>query len=1030
MLQKQNFFISLAQGISTKEDPKQVIPGKLLLLENAVFTSPKEIRKRYGYLALSTTATVDSTVTEYGTLLHAIPSGNFLASFNNEIILNTDFSLYSFSDSSASWIYKARNTICKLSSLDINRNTSSQSVADSAINPIGVQVFAWEDSSGTAHLSVMDTISGQLIVANRPIPPSGVGTTIKPKCIYFSNKIIIFYLDTTTNMQLKFISYNNGVFSAPVTVSAVVNVTHNNYDTIVTNNKLYVTFNTSSASITTLYYSPSLVASATDTQAVNADNCITIFTDILANLWVAYATNTSVDLFILNTLLDTIVLPPTAITLANDVYNITGINGSGNSIIMYDIKGVADTDGYFSNAQITYFRVSITGANNGPYSFLNSVGLQSKLFTILVNGTYVPHVLVSHDAALQPTYFLCNVYDDNPTLGLPTANVAAKVAPSLAGGLPASPSSLSFVNTLSDGVFQTAVLKKDLLFTFSDDNGTVHTYSQLGVASYLFDFTVTNLNNIVLGNNLHISSGMLSMYDGANTVEHNFHLYPEAVTITVNTSGGNLTDNSAYGYQVTYEWTDNQGQLHRSSPSPIISILTGAHSNASQAVLTIPTLRVTAKDNVNIVVYRTQANGTVYYRLNSPLSPLYNSVTADSVMYTDNASDLSIGANQQLYTTGGEVPNTAAPATSIVGEFKNRVILIPSENPSSWQFSKQVIPGSPVEFSNEFVQNIGTEGGPITAFIQMDSNGIFFKEKSIFYVSGEGPAPSGANNDFSQALAIASDVGCINAQSLILMPAGIIFKSSKGIYLLSRALAVEYIGSDVEAFNNDTITSAQLINYTNQIRFTLDSGVTLVYDYFVSQWSVFTNINAVSSLISGNVFTYLESTGRTSQETSGMFMDNGSPIRMKLVTSWLSLSGIQGFQRIYKALVLGQYFGPHNLSVEFAYDFNPINSQQVYINATNALNSNVYGGDPSYALNSPYGGEFPTYQWRIFTDKQVCEAIQITIQDLPFAGTYTNLQGLPTTVTYGESMSLSSISLELGMKKGLNKLPANRSFGV
>lgn len=1030
MLQKQNFFISLAQGISTKEDPKQVIPGKLLALENAVFVSPKEIQKRNGYVPLNLSISNQFTFSIYNTVPSNMATGNFLSNFNKEITLNDGFNFYSYSEGLDSWIYKARNTICELSTVQVIRNTNSQTLADSAINPNGLQVFAYEDSLGNARFSIMDTDTNQIVVSDREILPTGGGQTIKPKCVYLNNNLVIFYLDTTTNMYMYYITYNNGVVSSPVLVTIGVDVADNNYDVLVFNNQMYVTYNSDSTSIKTLFYTALFVPSAVVTKAgESATNCISIFADLTGNIWVVYATATNGKVFIMDNSLATTILAPTNFVTLSGIYNITGLgDASGFSSIFYDVLGSIDSEGFYSNAVIYASKVSLLGASDSR-QILRSAALQSKAFPVLVNGRNIPHMVTVHESALQSTYFLCNYYNTNASFMLPLLNVVAKIAPSLAGGVPAKSSSLSAINIMSNNVFQTAVLQKDLLYTSVSDSGTVNTYTQLGVISPLFDFTKTNLNNLTLGENLHIGSGMLSMYDGSNVVEHNFHLYPENVSIVVNTSGGNLTDSSSYGYQVVFEWTDNQGQLHRSSPSPIVSITTGVHSDQSQAVLTIPTLRITAKTLVSIVVYRTQANGTVYYRLTSPASPLYNDTTVDTVQYTDNIADSSIGANEQIYTTGGEVVNSAAPASSIIGEYKNRIILIPSENPFSWWYSKAVIPGSPVEFSDVFVENIGTDGGPITAFLQMDSNAIFFKENSIFYVVGDGPAPSGANNDFTQALSIASDVGCINSQSMVLMPAGIIFKSNKGIYLLTRGLSLQYIGSDVEAFNSYEVTSAQLISYTNQIRFTLNTNIVLLYDYFVNQWSIFTHLAGISSVITDNKFTFLQSNGLVLQETPGVYTDNGSFIKLKLTTSWLSLDGIQGFQRIYKALILGQYFGPHKLLVQFAYDFNPINTQQTYIDVTQDLSTSVYGSDYTYGLNSPYGGQYPTYQFRVFTERQLCESIQITLEDVPFTGSYTNEQGAIVNASYNESLSLSAISLELGMKKGLNKLPFNRSSG-
>lgn len=64
------------------------------------------------------------------------------------------------------------------------------------------------------------------------------------------------------------------------------------------------------------------------------------------------------------------------------------------------------------------------------------------------------------------------------------------------------------------------------------------------------------------------------------------------------------------------------------------------------------------------------------------------------------------------------------------------------------------------------------------------------------------------------------------------MPLGIMYKSNKGIYLLNRSLQVDYIGSPVEDYNSQNITSADLIQDKNRRRFLTSSGVTLVYDYY------------------------------------------------------------------------------------------------------------------------------------------------------------------------------------------------------
>lgn len=51
-LERQVITMPLAQGVDTKTDDKQVVAGKLLELENGVFTRLKSIQKRNGYKAL------------------------------------------------------------------------------------------------------------------------------------------------------------------------------------------------------------------------------------------------------------------------------------------------------------------------------------------------------------------------------------------------------------------------------------------------------------------------------------------------------------------------------------------------------------------------------------------------------------------------------------------------------------------------------------------------------------------------------------------------------------------------------------------------------------------------------------------------------------------------------------------------------------------------------------------------------------------------------------------------------------------
>lgn len=418
-------------------------------------------------------------------------------------------------------------------------------------------------------------------------------------------------------------------------------------------------------------------------------------------------------------------------------------------------------------------------------------------------------------------------------------------------------------------------------------------------------------------------------------------------------------------------------------------------SNTIQNEVYVPTLRLTQKSDVRLVLYRTALNGTVYYRASSVSAPTINVPTQDYVYAIDSISDYELIGNDRLYTTGGVVENIAAPPSQRMTQFKNRIILIPDEDNTTWWFSKQVIPGSPVEFSDSFVKNIDQRDGGILAVGVMDEKIIFFKDHSIFCVVGDGPASTGANDDFIDAQRITTDCGSPYQKSIVTIPNGLMFKSDKGFYLLDRSLAASYIGADVEAYNSQTVTSAILLSTQNQVRFTMSSGTVLVYDYFMGQWSVYTGFSAVDATLYQGEFTYIKANGKVYQENPALFTDDGSFIQLKVQTGWLSLAGLQGYQRMYQFLVLGDYKSAHTLNVDLAYDFSPSISQSVAIPVLS---------DPG------------VYEFRVFTDVQKCTAMQVTLYDT---------QSAP----FGEGLDLSALTLQVGIKTGLNKLNAVNSYG-
>jgi hypothetical protein len=205
---------------------------------------------------------------------------------------------------------------------------------------------------------------------------------------------------------------------------------------------------------------------------------------------------------------------------------------------------------------------------------------------------------------------------------------------------------------------------------------------------------------------------------------------------------------------------------------------------------------------------------------------------------------------------------------------------------------------------------------------------------------------------------------------------------------------VKYIGADVEAFNSYSVTSAKMIETENQVRFTISSGDCLVYDYYVEQWAVFKDIEAADAVNFQDKYTYIVPSGEIRRESSS-YLDDTSFIPMAFETGWLNLAGLQGYIRIYHILIVGTYKSPHTLKIELYRDF--IDT-------------------PYETVNIPVLTAPTKYQYRVFPSIQKCESIKIKI---------TELQSAP----YGEGFDISAINLEVGVKRGQNRISPDESFG-
>lgn len=1079
-LQKIPIDIPFSKGLDTKTDRFRVAYGKFLALKNSIF-GKNRLQKRNGFGEL--TPLPDS-------------SYRIATTFNNNLTAIGTV-LQAYSEASQKWVEKGTLVPVALSTLSLISSNTNQSQADAAVSANGLVCTVFTDdgpSSTTYKYAVASSETGQNLIAPTIITEADA-TYGAPKVFVLGNFFIIVFTNiVTATYHLKYFSISTVslAVTSPVDIStSYTPATTVAFDGIVANNNLYLAWNGSDGggAIRLTYIDATLTQHATVTIATKVATIVSVTADTTTSTPVIY-----VSYYNLGTALGytagfnqqlSVVFASQSIIASGTVTNITSAASDGVATVIwensnsYAYGGRSDT--------LTSVTVTQAGVVGSPAVFVRSVGLASKAFAI--DGEI--YFLAVYSSTYQPTYFLLNssgkvvaklAYSNGGsylTKGLPGVSVFGSVA-SVAyliqdqivpvNKSQTASSSLPVytqlgVNLASFEVGSAPMHSAEIARNLHLTGGFVWMYDGYVPVEHGFHLwpdvvsagvtigtdptptgnttnsskTITNVSSItniavgmsITGAGIPANTTVESIASGTSiTISNAATAIAASVPLTLT---GHLT-NQQYFYAATYEWSDNQGNIFRSAPS--IPQTVTASAGHSFSILKVPTLRLTYKtaNPVKICLYRWSTAQQVYYQVTSVTQPTLNSTTADIITFLDIKSDAQIIGNSILYTTGGVIENIAAPAARSIDLFDTRAWVIDAEDNNLLWFSKQVVQGVPVEWSDLLTMYVppstASEGstGPMRCLAPMDDKQCIFKPSAIYYVNGKGPDNTGANNQYSEPVFITSTVGTSNQASIVFQPNGLMFQADngKGIWLLGRDLSTSYIGADVEAFNTATVLSAIAVPGTNQVRFTLDNGYTLMYDYYYGQWGTFTNIPAIYSTIYQSLQTFVDSYGRVFQETPGEYLDGGNPVCMGFTTAWINIAGVQGLQRAYYATLIGDYLSPHRLQINVAFNYNPSASQSTIFDPTNVPNvygdggQTVPGSNPPYGSGDVYGTTEPVEQERIFFDEQKCQSIQISLEEI-----FDPSWGLPA----GAGFELSGLCIQAGIKKGAPTLSAAKSRG-
>ena len=968
-LQKQNIPVSLSEGLNTKVDEKLVQAGQALTLENAEFDKIGAIVKPPGLTTYSTDVDDGNSLSDKSKLN--------LLNHNDELLTlpKPGLSDYlSWTEYQNKWVTKEGNPMpAPYDQISVTKSTGlSNNYAMDVSTTLGVEVFVHGENG--SFLTIRDIATGnkKQIEMTEPTPNvASMDVRILDTGDVATSKIFVIF-GSLNDSEVQIFDMEGDLDTTILTsTSAPQGVALRPYDG---NMLCLFVANGANCNLYEIDSTGSTVNSLTSfTMTVNSSQRFDCFVD--GDL-LYIASCDSEDLYTQD------------IDLTSFTVNTSQASRFSKTATANTLRHCTICDFDATNA------VVVLGWNNGPDTTEDYF-----LITMTINkSTHTAGTDYDTGLDMYPTTRCEAITVDGNTLVLMQAVIYQGVANnreflvSIDFTQDHQSKIIASLNqnqaNINDNPFPKPIVNNDVFYTLSNpfviisETGSLNTSTaSVLMQKFYFDDTIP-VSVSKLGSLTTISGGYLLTYDGQDFLENNFFDMP-AITDLTDDGTGSEPAAGTYSYIAIYEYIDSEGNISRSVTSDPKTI---SGTSGGRIVVSLKPLRHGRKsegEKTQIKIYRTTNGGSVYYFVDE----LDNGRTLSLRTYNDTSTDASIEDNQILYTNGGVLDNDPAQALKYVDSINNRVFGVSSLDPNVLYYSKKYTFGEDINFSDLFSIRIDSEGqgseDGIVGIAGLDGKIVCFKENRIFIFSGDGPNELGQQDTFTVPQELNVDTGCNEPRSIVNTPIGIMFKSNRGIYVLDRSLQVSYIGAPVEGFNSSTITSANLLEDRNQVRFSLSSGQCLVFDYLVQRWSVFTEFGHDDAVVNRGRYTILDvDDNDVRYQDVGIYTNDGVNYSMKIETPWFKVSGIQDFARIYRALLLGKYKSGHDLVVQVYYDYDDtlVDTYTIAKDGTETI-----------------------YQTDIHLAKQKCQSIKFIIYDNNWSGS-------------GESMELTNLTLRVGLK--------------
>jgi hypothetical protein len=509
---------------------------------------------------------------------------------------------------------------------------------------------------------------------------------------------------------------------------------------------------------------------------------------------------------------------------------------------------------------------------------------------------------------------------------------------------------------------------------------------------------------------LHIANACPWVLDGRLVTEQGFFSYPLIVS-AVASAGGSLDGPATYGYLAIFEDYDSPGQRHRSAPSAVVQATTDATNKT--VTLTIGTLPLTHRENVNIAIYRTEGDGSIFYRRGS----VANSTSARTVTFVDSAAD-SILKAEMVYTTGNVLANMPPPPHRVSCLHQERLFVVHRESEEDTvRYTKTFVDGEAAAFADDFLEvRFPPAGGRITALASFMGSLLAFKADRVYEVHGPGLSDAGSGRGFSSPVLISETIGCRNQRTIVEIPQGLMFEAADGICLLDKSLQVKPIGQPAHHwFQQVTLRSAVPIPEEHLVVFPSDDEA-LVYDYKHNLWGAWTGMGCSDAVEVGGVLWLRMSSGAVRRESRSIYQDADTAVVQTIRPGWFTFEGkLAGYRRVYRLLLSGQLLSACKVRVKIAYDYDPVWVDNLVLEPDA---STAFDVDAHFGTGLASGYRHKALLLEVHPSRQKCSAILVEVSGES-----------PSSGAVAEGFALTGISFVVGAKPGAPaRLDADRRF--